>query len=383
MPTAFFFLLLFAFNMPMQADAAEPIRIGGTLGLTGKYSATSIPRLRAFKLWERDVNRKGGILNRKVQVVIYDDKSDPETAVSLYKRLIQEEKVDLLFAPYSTAITEAVLPVTEKHGYPMLISGAGADKLWHKGYRYIFGIFAPASKFVVGFLEMAVMNDLGKIAIVHADDPFSVNIAKSTKTWAERFGMKVLLYEKFKKGTRDLDFLAEKARSSGADILVMCGHFNEAVDMSLSLKRTGWRPRAYFATVGPGLQAFYDRLGADAEYVFSHSQWEPHERLPFPGSERFTREYMKEYKVMPSFHAATAYAAGQILEAAVRKAGSLDREMIRNILSVMDTMSIIGRYGVDRTGMQTKHFILTIQWQRGRKEVVWPEKLSTARPIFR
>ena len=84
-----------------------------------------------------------------------------------------------------------------------------------------------------------------------------------------------------------------------------------------------------------------------------------------------------------SYHAATAYASGQILETAIKKAGSLDREKIRVILSSMDTISILGRYGVDKRGMQTKHFNIIVQWQNGKKKVVWPDELKTSDPIFR
>lgn len=374
-------ILLFCLALPSRAE--EPVKIGLTLGLTGKYSEMSDMQMKGFRLWERDVNSSGGILGRKVTLVIYDDKSDPQTAKSLYEHLIVKEKVDLLFGPYSSEITEAIPPVTEKYGYPVLASGASADRLWQKGYKYIFGVFTPASRYSVGFLELLVVNNLNDIAIVYADDSFSKDIAEGTKKWAERLGLKVVLFEGFKKGTENLDGFARRARESRAQVLIVCGHFDEAVNMRLSLKRIGWYPRAYYASVGPTMQAFYDELKTGADYVFSSSMWEHHGGLMAPGCHEFYDAYTKLYKEAPSYHAAEAYAGGQILEAAIKKAGSLDRDKIRDILSAMDTMAITGRYGVDRTGMQVKHFNLIIQWQNGKKEVVWPEETRTARPIFR
>ncbi|MBI5027096.1 MAG: amino acid ABC transporter substrate-binding protein [Nitrospirae bacterium] len=385
LPLLYIFCILFSvlcFLLP--SHAAEPIKIGLTLGLTGKYSEMSDVQMKGFRLWEKDVNSKGGILGRKVELILYDDKSDPQTAKSLYEHLILKDKVDLVFGPYSSEITEAILPVTEKYGHPVLVSGASADRLWQKGYKYVFGIYTPASKYTVGFLELLVINGLNDIAIVYADDSFSKDIANGTKKWAERFRLNVLLFEKFKKGTMNLDEIAKRAKASGAKVLIVCGHFDEAVNMRLSLKRIGWYPKAYFASVGPAMRTFYDKLTSDASHTFSSSQWEYQ-----PGCADFTicnlfyEAYIETYKEMPSYHAATAYAAGEVIETAIKKARSLERDRIRDILSAMDTISIIGRYGVDRTGMQIKHFNLIIQWQNGKKEVVWPEEFRTAKPVFR
>ena len=375
------FLLLFLTVLP--TSAAESIRIGLTLGLTGKYSEMSDMQMKGFKLWEKEVNSRGGILGRKVEFIIHDDKSDPQTAKFLYEDLILSNKVDLVLGPYSSGITEAILPVTEKYGYPVLASGASADSLWQKGYKYVFGIYAPASKYTLGFLELLTKNDLQDVAIIHADDLFSKDIASGTKKWAERFGLNVVLYEGFKKGAENLDDIAKKAKASKAQVLIVCGHFNESVNMRLSLKRINWYPKAYFASVGPAMSEFHGKLKSDANYVFSSSQWEHSGGGKTPGCNEFYNAYIHVYNEEPSYHAATAYAGGQILEAAIKKAGSLDREKIRVILSSMDAISIIGRYGVDKRGAQIKHFNIIVQWQNGKKKVVWPEDLKTADPIFR
>jgi branched-chain amino acid transport system substrate-binding protein len=375
-------LKLILFYLLLQpAHASDPIKIGLTLGLTGKYAEMSDMQMKGFRLWETDINSRGGILGRKVKLFIYDDKSEPLTARSLYERLILKDKVDLVLGPYSSEITESILPVTEQYGYPVLITGASADSLWQKGYKYAFGVYTSASRYAVGFLEFLVKKDLTDIAIVHADDAFSKSIADGTKKWAERFGLNVVLYEGFKKGAKNLDDIAIKAKASKAQVLIVCGHFDESVNMRLALKNIGWHPMVYYASVGPALQKFYDKLKEDAEDVFSSSQWEP--QSPFPKSKDFYNKFKKAYKEEPSYHAGVAYAGGQILEDVIKKARGIDREKIREILSAADTMSVIGRYGVDRTGMQIRHFNIIIQWQKGKKEIVWPDEIRTAKPIFK
>jgi branched-chain amino acid transport system substrate-binding protein len=375
------FLLFF---IALPASAQEPlIKIGVSLGLTGKYSEMSDMQMKGFRLWESDVNKRGGLLGKKVQIIIYDDKSDPRTAKSLYEHLILNDKVDLVFGPYSSEITEAVLPITEKHGYPLLATGASADRLWQMGYKYIFGISAPASKYVVGFLELLVKNDLQDVAIVYADDSFSLDIANGTKKWAERFGLKIVLFEGFKKSTENLDFIALKAKASKAQVLIVCGHFNESINMRKSLKKINWQPRAYFASVGPAMPEFQTNLKSDANYVFSSSQWEHHEETTIPGCKEFYHAYIHAYNETPSYHAARAYTSGQILEAAIKNAQSIERNKLRSVLLSLDTITVIGRYGVDKKGMQAKHFNVIVQWQNEEKKIVWPEGLKTANPVFR
>lgn len=375
------FLKLSIFCLLSSVYAQEPLKVCASLALTGRYSEMSNMQMKGFRLWEYDVNKKGGLLGRKVKVIIHDDKSDPLIAKNIYKDLILKEKCDLLFGPYSSAITEAVAPIAEKYHYPLLASGASADRLWQRDYKYLFGVYSPASKYTAGFLEMIALTGLNNIAIVYADDIVSIDVAEGTKKWAERFGLKIVLAEKFKKGTRDLRHIAQKVRDSSAKVLIVCGHLDESIDMKISLKGIGWQPKVYYATVGPAAQEYYDTIGIDANYTFSSSQWEPYTK--FHGSKEFIDSFIKKYNIMPSYHAAAAYAGGQILEAAVKKANSLDRDKIRDILSTMDTMTIIGRYGVDSRGLQIRHFNLIIQWQKGKKEIVWPEEISTAKPIIK
>ena len=107
---------------------------------------------KGFSIWEDEkVNSSGGLLGRKVELIIYDDHSDSERAKELYEKLIVQDKVDHLFGPYSSDITAAILPVTEKHGFPLLITGAASDKLWQMGYQYAFGIFIPAKPLLCRF----------------------------------------------------------------------------------------------------------------------------------------------------------------------------------------------------------------------------------------
>jgi len=360
--------------------AEEPVRIGVSLGLSGRFSVMSDALKKGFRMWEAHVSQKGGMMGRPVQVLIKNDFGEPERARKIYRTLLEEDKVDFLFAPYSSLITEAVLPIAEEHRVPILIAGAAADRLWEQGFRYAVGVYTPASTFTAGFLELLVWQGIDRIAVVSADDSFSMDLAEGARTWAKRFGLQVALFKVFPKGTEDLRPMALLARAQGVKALLTCGHMNEAVRMCRALAHTGWRPDACYASVGPALPAFYERCGPDAEGTFGTSLWEP--RADFPGARAFERDFISTYGESPGYHAGLAYAAGQVLEEAVREAGGWDREGVRSALFQLDTMTIIGRFGVDSTGKQVRQQTFIIQWQNGRKELVWPDELRTSAPRF-
>jgi branched-chain amino acid transport system substrate-binding protein len=365
------------------ARAQQTFTIGVSESLSGRYSVMGNMQKKGFSLWERHVNDRGGISGKKVRMLIYDDHSEPARAKAIYRKMILEERVDLVFGPYSSGISEAILPVTEKHGYPVLLSGASADRLWEKGYKYAFGVYTPASKYAVGFLEMLAKNKLNNLSIVSADDAFSVVLSNRTRKWIKKFHLMVVLFERFKKGTKNLEEIAAKVKASEAQVLIVCGHLDESVHMRLALKNIGWFPKAYWASVGPATQKFHTILKRDAEHVFSSSQWEEEVGAHFPGGSLFIKSFKEIHRVGPSYHAATAYAAGMILEAALEKMQDFDRKGLRDVLSAMDTMTVIGRYGVDKSGMQIRHFPVIVQWQAGKKRVVWPKGFKLADPIFK
>ncbi len=374
------FVLVLIF--PASAHSSALFRIGVSLGLTGQYADLARMQERAYKLWEAQVNRRGGIRGRTVEVQIVDDRSNADRARQLYRTLILEKRVDMVFGPYSSNVTAAVVPIVEEFNYPMLAAGGAADDIWWKGFRNVFGMWTPASRYAVGILSIALLGDLDRVAIVSAGDEFSEAVANGARRWARALGLDVVMSRRLEEGGMDAATLAEKARDAHASILLVAGHFKEALALRRALDAIDWYPDAYYATVGPALEKYYDVLGALAEHSFSTSIWEPHEVLNFPRSKEFATAFEKRYGERPSYHAATAYAAGQILEAAITLADSMERGPIRDALYSLDTYSIIGRYAVDGTGMQVKRFPLTVQWLNGKKEIVWPESVRSSTPVF-
>jgi len=378
-------LSVLTFLLCGSISMAETIKLGGTLGLTGKYSPMSEMVSLGLQLWAKETNAKGGILGRPIELIIYDDTSEPEVCGKLYEKLILEDKVDLVFGPYSSILTIEAVKVTEKYGLSMLTVGSTSDKLWQQGYTHLFGVYIPASRYAFGFLKLLFRNGIKRVAIVSADDLFSTTVAEGANKWAKRLGQTVTVYEQFEKGTKKFDDLAMRIRDSETEAIVVGGHFDESVDVRRALTNIDWYPRAYFATLGPALQKYYDILQEDAELSFTMSNWDEN-GVQFPGSQEFVADFKKAYGRKPSYQAAAGYASGQIFETAINNIKSLDKEKLRDSLASLETLTVLGRYGVDATGQQTRHFSLVTQWQNGTLEVVGPADMETVKsvaPVFK
>jgi branched-chain amino acid transport system substrate-binding protein len=365
-----------------QALATAPIRIGVSLGLTGQFQQPAAMHKRAYELWRDEVNARGGIMGRAVELIIRDDNSDPEIAKKIYTEFVSTGSVDHIFAPYSSQLTAAVAPIADAAGFPMLAAGAAADDIWRKGYHNVFGILTPASRYTQGILRLAREAGLTTVAIMHSNDPFSVQIADGTRKWAPYLKLKVLVDVEFAGDVTDITELVNQAKRANVDLLVVAGYLREAVSARRALIKLDWSPPAFFATIGPTLPDWKDIFETSADHTFAPSVWEPNDSYTYPRSEEFASAFRSRFGMDASYQAAAAYAAGQILEAAILTAKSVDHDGVRAALVDLDTYTVLGRFAVDRTGMQVKRLDMIIQWQNGRKEIVWPEEIRTSSAIF-
>ena len=370
--------------MPFPVFSAEPkpVLIGATVSLEGKYTGPSFMIRNGLKLWEKEVNQRGGLLGRPVKLILYDDKSRKDLVRHFYEKLLTEDKVDLIFSPYSTTLTLVASEVSERHKFVMLASGASGESIWQRRYRYIFGVYAPAGRYFIGLLDLMARNGLESVAILHETTSFNVHAAKGAQDWAKRFGLKICLKKGYESGKAELPGLLKEARDVGPDGIILCAYPADCFELLRLMKEAKYRPKVLGFTIAPALPDFYKQAGNMSEGVFGPSQWEPDERIPFPGTKNFVRDFTAFSKKLPSYHAGSAYATCQILETAINHSKSLDHEKIRDFILSLDTVTVIGRFKVDHKGKQIGHSPIIIQWQNGKKEIVYPRKMQTASPRF-
>ncbi len=370
------------FIIPTSQAGVKPILFGGTVSLEGKYVETSDMIQKGYKLWADQINKQGGILGRPVKLIFYNDKSQKKRVASLYEKLIVEDKVDLTLSPYGTPLTTVASEVTERHGYVMLACAAAGEKIWERGYKYIFGVYALADRYFIGFQDLLAREGFESIGVVFENTGFNISIAKGIRRWADRFNLRIKYDNSFDDAKNDLPVILEQAMTKNIDGLIFSGYPPQCYQFIKLMKKADYRPKALSFTIVPTHPDFHKNIGPFADGVYAPSQWEPDERIPFPGTKQFIKDFNKFYGGMPSYHAASAYSACQILEKAIIQAQAIDHQKIRNYVSSFDTVTIMGRFKVDHTGRQVGHNPILIQWQNGRKEIVYPGKMSTSSPQF-
>jgi branched-chain amino acid transport system substrate-binding protein len=366
----------------VATEAQGPIRIGASLSLTGTYAKLGKNQHEGYQLCQKDLNAKGGVLGRKVEFVVYDDQSMPPTGVRLYEKLITEDKVDGVMGPYSSPVTEAVVNVTEKYKKILVTPLAATTSIFRKEPRrkYIFMILSPAEVYLEGLVDMAAKRGLKTVAVVNEDTLFSKAAAAGAVDLAKKKGLQVVFTEAYPKGNTDFSALLTKIKATNADVIAAATYFDDAVALTRQMRELNVNPKMYGVTVGGDLPEFYDTLKGSAEYIYGATQWEP--VLAYPGNKEWFESYKAEFKHEPSYHSAAGYAGCLIYAEGVKRAGSLDADRVREQLLKLEIRTMFGDYKVDQDGFQVAHKMVTFQWQKEKKVVVWPDDLGQGKILF-
>jgi len=364
----------------LPAQGQTPIRIGASLSLTGTYGKIGSYQKEGYELCAEDLNRKGGLLGRKIEFVVYDDQSAPATGVRLYEKLITEDKVDAVMGPYSSPITEAVANVTEKYKKVMVSPLASTTSIFKKGRKYIFMVISPAEVYLEGLVDMAAKRGLKTVAIVNEDTLFTKSAAIGTAELARKLGMQVVLQEAYPKGHTDFSALLTKIKAVNPDVIAAATYFDDAVAIARQMKELNVNPKMFGVTVGGDLPEFYDLLKQNAEYIYGSTQWEG--ALPYPGQREFLEGYKRKFNREPVYHSAAGYSGCLTYAEGVKRAGTLDADKVREQLLKLEMKTAFGDYKVDQDGFQIAHKMVILQWQDGKKVTVWPDELASGKARF-
>lgn len=365
----------------VQADTgANEITVGVTASLSGKYAELGQEQLNGMQMWADDLNARGALLARKVRIVYYDDQSSPEKTAELYDRLINQDRVDLLLGPYSSELTLVAAGVAEKNNFPMLAAGAGASEIWSQGYRNIFQLETPADQYMDHVIDFAAGKGLKRIALLYEDTEFPREVAEGVREQAAEHGLDIVFDEDYAEDISDFSPLIRQAKGTSPDMLICGTYFEDSVDIVRVVKASGLEPKILVFTVGPALREFGDTLGDDADGVMGVVQWLRSGRLPM--ARDFSFRYKDKYGFNAGPHAASGYAAGQVLEAAVRLAGSLDKDQVRDQLGSLKFQSLIGHYRIGESGEQIGKQSFVLQWKDGFRLLILPTNIAESEAKF-
>ena len=398
------------------AQSKPPIRIGVAISLTGAMAREGELEVGGYKLWGKIINEVGctfgevkklgcpgpGLLGRPVEFIVYDDKSDPSEAVKLVRRLIVSDKVDLILGPYGSGASNAIAPLSEEYQIPVITPLANAPVIWEgKKREWFVGVLPPAWKNLYGCLLTGKEKGAKTVAFIYQDTPFPIGATRPLVTKAKEMGMQVVLDEAYPKETPDWEPIMSKARSYKPDLILGGGYLPDSIGLVKAAKAVQATPKLFGFLVGPAIADFAKSLKSDGLFVTGETFWEPFTKTP--GNQEFYQAYLKEYKGEPSYHAAAGFAAGQILERAVKEVASIeDKKALRDKLYSMKTTTIFGEYEVNPlghpdSGWQIGKATNLIQWQKAEgkkllpnqvaiegmvKQIVYPKAASTADIIY-
>lgn len=379
-PNSFSALLcvcLAIFLLSAKAFAIEPIKFGTTQALTGHYEDFGIQQLRGLQMWVEDVNERGALLGRPVSLTYYDDYSRDAGAVDGVLKLLKEDNVEFLIGPYSSSLTLEASLIAEAFAVPMVATGASSEEIWSRGLENVFGIDTPTGNYLEGF-TLAKQVGAKTVALVYADTEFPREVAQSMRNTASANGLSIVLDESYPPPERNFSALAKKLAKVDADVIFGASYLEDSVAITRALKAKGVKPKMLAFTVGPALREFGDMLGEDAEGVVGLVQWLRSIRLP--GAQDFAYRYRQRYDENPGVHAAIGYSAGQVMETAIRLAGTTEHAAVRAQLRTMFFRSLLGKYQVDASGRQIGKNNYLLQWQDNTRRLVSPRQLAE-RPL--
>lgn len=366
------------------ADKAKPIVIGGSLPLTGKFAETGVWIDRGIKYWAKEINEKGGLFGRPVELKIYDDESNAGKAVTFAEKAITVDKVDLLFGGYPGTAARAVMPVAEKHKF-VYVSMGGHMKSFEQGYTYSFG--GPplmGEWWYEGFFQWLATLPADKrpkkAAVYTMNNPIGASLTGSIDKWTKELGIEKVVEEKYNLPLPDATPLIVKAKQMNCDILFSNGFFADGVMTVRAAKALNYNPKAIVQGIGSVVPSWVKELGQDGDYVFSGTVL--HSKLKYPGNEKLNK-YVKETFKLDGYplYFGFGYAWMQTLTQAVEGAKTLDQTKIRDWLKKNEVQTICGPMKFDEKGLP-KPLNFCTQVLNGQVELVWPKEVQTAQPVY-
>ncbi|MEW6090806.1 MAG: amino acid ABC transporter substrate-binding protein [Pseudomonadota bacterium] len=370
------------------ARAEEPgvIKLGAAVSLTGKYSSNGNFTRKGYDLAVKRINEEGGVnVGGKpylLDITYYDDESTPARGAQLVERLIQQDGVKFLLGPYSSGLTEAIAPVTEKYGIPMVEANGAAISLFQKNYRYLFAVLSTTDEYLRPAVDLAAAlnEDPSKLRVAMAfeNDPFSQDVRAGVMADMERHGMKVVVDDKLPPELNDMSATLTKVKALRPDLLLVSGHDKGAslVIRQLADQRVNV---PMLALTHCDSARIAETFGAAAEYALCAAQWASTLKYSDPlfgSAADYAALYEQAYGEVAPYQAAESSAAVQVFADAFERAGTLEPDAVRDALTQTDIMTFYGPVKFDETGKNIKKPMVLFQVQDGKYVVVYPQAFA-------
>jgi branched-chain amino acid transport system substrate-binding protein len=390
----------------LPARAADPIKIGTGMALTGGLAASGKAAILAMKIWEEEINAKGGLLGRPVQLIYYDDQSNPSTVPGIFTKLLDVDRVDLICGDYGTNLLAPAMPIVIQHNMTFFAL-FGLDVNREFQYPRYFAMQPaggpnPSAAFSQGFFEVAAaQNPKPKtLAIMAADAEFPHNAADGARENAKKAGLQIVYDKTYPPNTTDYSPIVRAVDAANADVVFSASYPPDAVGIVRAANEIGLKAKLFGGgLVGLQYASIKQQLGPMLNGIVDYDFWEPAKTLEFPGVEEFLKKYQARAGsegvdplgyYLPPF----AYANLQVLQAAVEGTKSLDQDKLADWLRKNTIKTIVGDISFGSNGEWKEARVLQIQfhdvkgsdldqWKTDEKQtILWPDKYATGKTIY-
>jgi branched-chain amino acid transport system substrate-binding protein len=364
--------------------AQNTVKIGVITSLTGSQAAFGEAHKNGYSIAVDQINAKGGVLGKKIELDFYDDQSKPDQAVQGVSKLVDQDHVPVLLGAYSSENTKAIINPVIQHQIPLLIPTATADNVMDSKSPWIFRICAGANDYARATIEFLQHNGSPKtMAIVYEKTNFGQANMQAMKEAATKAGIKLVAVEQYEAKSPDYRAVLRRVKAANPEVIYFCSYLLDATTLMRQSQEVDLNPK-YYTSSGTGFAAaeFPTAKGAgkNADYTFSVSQWLP--ESPWPGSKEFDAEYFKRTNTHPQYHAMQAYESLMVVAQAINTAKSLEPAKIRDAIKNTNLKtSAFGPVKFDANG-QNQHTVLITQVQGGQYRLVYPPSIADSKPII-
>ena len=400
-------LLVFsALIVPTVVKAADPVRVGFTMALTGGVAPAGKQVLAALQIWRDDVNAKGGLLGRPVELVFYDDQSNPQNIPGLYTKLIEVDKVDLLIGPYATNMVAPTIPILmQYHKTTVGILANAANSKFH--YNQYFSMLPtgpePQKSFSYGFFQLAAAAKPRPktVAIVAADAEFAQNAADGARqAIKETSGFELVLDQKYPPTTTDYAPIMQAVKALNPDIVYVAAYPPDSVGIVRAANEIGLTPKMFGGTfIGLLLTPIKAQLGPLMNGIVNNEVFLPGPAFTFPGTLELLEKYRAVAKAqgldpMGWSYPPLGYAAAQVLAQAVEGSKTLDQVKLAAYMHDHTFHTVVGDVTFGKDGEWTKSRVVFTQFQHVKDNsvdqfkdttnevIVWPDQYKAGTMVY-
>jgi branched-chain amino acid transport system substrate-binding protein len=364
---------------------ADTFRIGVITSLTGSTAAFGQAHKNGYTIAVHELNAKGGVLGKPIELVYYDDQSRADQAVQGVSKLVDQDHVPLILGSYSSENTRAIVPAVTQKQVPLLMPTATADNVLDTGSPWVFRVCEGSGAYARATVDFLKNNgDPKTLAIVYENTNFGQSNDKSMRDEARRAGLTLVDEEAYQASSPDYKALLQRVKAKNPEAVYFASYLLDASTLMRQAAEVGLNPK-YFTSAGTGFAAAefptQDKgAGKYAEYTFSVSQWLP--TAKWQGSKEFDGAFFKLTGAHPAYHAMEAYATLLVAAAAIQKAPHTDPATLRDAIRAVEIAETpFGPIQFDSRG-QNAHPVLITQVQGGQYKVIWPRTAAETQPVL-